>query len=86
MKIGKRDFIFIAVAAVVFVFLFWGSGRDLGPIVPGDAIHQRFYRALAQEEDREKLEKGCPECHSRESLPEEHPPKQQCMFCHLPQG
>ncbi len=84
MKLGRKDLIFIAIVVAFFTFLFWGTGKELGPFVPEDATHREFYQALAQKEKRKDLEKGCPECHQWEFLPKNHPPKEQCMFCHLP--
>lgn len=48
--------------------------------LPMDAIHTKFHSM-----DKKEAEKFCEECHSPEGevpLPEGHPPKYRCIFCH----
>lgn len=83
MKITTRDWIFIAVIAVVLGLLFMNSGRVKVKRVPYDTRHNGFYEAMQHGGDRRVVEKGCGTCHGMQMpLPKAHPPKEQCLVCH----
>ena len=73
------NIIFIAVCGGLFLFL-WNAPEETTKHLPNDADHARFMQM-----DKKTAEKFCEECHSTEGeapLPENHPPKYRCLFCH----
>jgi hypothetical protein len=48
-------------------------------------MHRPFLEAVARGESRQDVEKGCVSCHNDRAipLPRKHPPKEQCLLCHL---
>jgi len=84
MAISKRDWLFIAVIAVVLAALFAGAPKDKVKNVPRDDKHRSFYELMRKGGDRAEVEKGCSTCHSSTStpLPTAHPHKEQCLICH----
>jgi hypothetical protein len=70
----KKNTLFIAVAAVVLLFLFYLSTVKKVPRIPADELHRP---ATTNE--------ACAECHApgkRSPLKATHPPKEQCIICH----
>lgn len=85
-RISGRDFLYLAAVAVLIGFLAFGAGRGKGKHVPADDRHRPIYDALQSGQSRTDTELICTTCHSRSSipLPNNHPPKEQCLICHLP--
>jgi len=85
MQVHKRDLGFIAVISVVLAVLLVSTGRGKPKKVPADERHRTFLEALARGDSREKVEKGCAACHNDRAipLPQKHPPKEQCLICHV---
>lgn len=70
---------FIVTGAAILLFLF-NAPEETTAKLPNDADHSRF-----QSMKKKEAEKFCTECHSPEGglpLPEGHPPKYRCLFCH----
>ena len=86
MKITSRDYLTIAALAVLVAVLAFGSGKGKGKNLPADDRHRPMYEALKTGGSRIDTELLCATCHSKSSipLPKEHPPKEQCLLCHLP--
>jgi hypothetical protein len=84
MQVVKRDWIFLAVIAVLLGALFIRSGKVKTGNVPYDEKHSRFYEVMRKGGDRTEVEKGCATCHGIKSNPlsSAHPPKEQCLLCH----
>jgi hypothetical protein len=73
---------FILTCGAILVFLF-NAPKETTKKLPKDPIHNRF-----QEMGKKEAEKFCTECHSPKGaypLPEGHPPKYRCLFCHKKQ-
>jgi len=84
-KPGKRknlliyNLIFLVVCGGLFLFL-WNAPEETTKHLPNDADHAKFMTM-----DKKEAEKFCEECHSPEGvspLPQDHPPKYRCLFCH----
>ena len=63
----------------MFLFL-WNAPEESTAFIPHDDIHEKFFVM-----EKKVAEKFCEECHSIEGespLPEDHPPKYRCLFCH----
>ncbi|MGE4559957.1 MAG: hypothetical protein AB7E77_07140 [Desulfobulbus sp.] len=81
-KSNKRlvaNLLFVAVGAGILYFLFAAPPETTKPL-PHDGNHQRFMAMKKQE-----AEKFCESCHAADKeapLPENHPPKFRCLFCH----
>lgn len=84
MKLSSRDWIAIAVVAVLLGVLALGTGKEKGKTIPLDDRHRSSYDALKAGESRARVELICTTCHSKSSLPMPagHPPKEQCLVCH----
>ncbi|MCX5870240.1 MAG: hypothetical protein NTY00_06340 [Deltaproteobacteria bacterium] len=70
---------FIVIGGAILVFLF-NAPKETTTKLPKDLTHSRF-----QEMGKKEAEKFCTECHSPKGvspLPEGHPPKYRCLFCH----
>lgn len=80
----KKGFLFINIAflvisAAILIFLF-NAPEETTAKLPHDEDHSRFMKMKKKE-----AEKFCTECHSADGeypLPEGHPPKYRCLFCH----
>ncbi len=71
--------IFVAVCAGLFLFL-WNAPPETTKHLPHNEDHARF-----MDMGKKEAEKFCNDCHGpdkRAPLPEEHPPKYRCLFCH----
>ncbi len=78
-KTAFYNFLFLAVAAGILIFLFMAPPETTVK-VPRDKAHIEFYHMPKKEAERH-----CSECHGKEvgnPLPKEHPPKYRCLFCH----
>ena len=73
------NLIFIVVCGGLFLFLY-KAPEETTKHLPNDDNHAKFMKM-----DKKEAEKFCEECHSPEGevpLPEDHPPKYRCLFCH----
>jgi hypothetical protein len=90
MKIGKYDWVFIALAAVVLMVFFVISGPEKTKKVPYNEAHKKFYDIVSQTGSKMEADKGCPACHNEHGgipFPVKHPVKpkdgpMRCLFCH----
>ena len=82
MSLKKRDWILIAIAAVI-VLVLWMAPPESTKRVPDDQTHHRFYQ-LVQQDGKKAAEKFCENCHNPDKIPfpKGHPPKFRCLFCH----
>lgn len=70
---------FILSCGAILFFLF-NAPEESTAKLPKDPDHSRF-----QEMKKKEAEKFCSECHAPDGvspLPEDHPPKYRCLFCH----
>jgi hypothetical protein len=73
------NLIFIVVCSGLFIFL-WNAPEETTTYLPKDEDHAKFLKM-----DKKEAEKFCEECHNPDGvspLPENHPPKYRCLFCH----
>ena len=84
MKLSGKDLAFAGGAVAILLVVVLGTGKQLGPDVPGDTDHQAFFTQLEQGLRRQDVEQGCLRCHPVAGLPQTHPHKQECMVCHQP--
>jgi hypothetical protein len=74
------NLLFVLICAGILIFLFNAPKESTTPL-PHDEIHSRFHLIKSKKE----AEKFCLDCHDRDKeapLPEGHPPKFRCLFCH----
>jgi cytochrome c553 len=76
------NIIFLAICLGLFLFL-WNAPPETTHRLPHDNDHERFHKM-----GKKDAEKFCTECHNTEAnpLPEGHPPKYRCLFCHKKDG
>ena len=84
-RVTIRDYLCIAAVGALLVFLALGAGKGKGKNVPLDERHRSCYEGLKNGRSRSDCELLCVTCHSNSSipLPKNHPPKEQCLICHL---
>jgi hypothetical protein len=91
MKIGKKDWIFIAIVSAVVIIFIAISGEEKTKKVPLDDKHKPFYEIVKQTGSKMEADKGCPACHNEQAggvpFPPKHPLKpkdgpMRCLFCH----
>jgi cytochrome c5 len=84
MNVTRRDWLFAAVVAVVLGVLLLNTGSEKARRVPVDDKHRPVREQLTAGTGREEVERECVACHNARStsLPEKHPPKEQCLICH----
>jgi len=73
------NLLFLVVCAGVLLFLLFAPPETTKPL-PHDQNHERFMTMKKKE-----AEKSCESCHfpkGEAPLPETHPPKYRCLFCH----
>mgnify|MGYP000002785977 CR=1 FL=1 len=73
------NILFLAGCAAILAFLLMAPPETTKKL-PQDEIHLQFYPL-----DKKEAEKHCASCHAPEGqapLPEGHPPKYRCLFCH----
>jgi cytochrome c553 len=71
--------LFLLVCAGILLFLLLAPPETTKPL-PNDQDHQMFLTMKKKEAERR-----CESCHGpdgRAALPETHPPKYRCLFCH----
>ncbi|MBU1567938.1 MAG: hypothetical protein KJ630_20220 [Proteobacteria bacterium] len=72
--------IFTAICAAILIFLLRAPKETTAPL-PHDDNHNRFFSI----ESKKEAELSCLSCHDKgkeAALPENHPPKYRCLFCH----
>ncbi len=91
MKIGKKDWIFIAFLVAVLAVFYAISGKEKTKKVPYDDNHRPFYDIVQKTGSKMEADKGCPACHNEQPggvpFPAKHPVKpkdgpMRCLFCH----
>jgi hypothetical protein len=90
MKIGRNDWLFIALAAFVLIVFYAISGEEKTKKVPLDDKHKPFYEIVQKTGSKMEADKGCPACHNDQGgvpFPAKHPVKpkdgpMRCLFCH----
>ena len=73
------NILFVLVGGAVLFFLIRAPEESTARI-PHDENHTRFY-----DMGKKEAEKFCESCHAPEAdvpLPDNHPPKYRCLFCH----
>lgn len=78
-KTRLLNILFLAGCAAILAFLLKAPPESTKKL-PQDEIHLQFYPL-----DKKEAEKHCASCHASEGqapLPEGHPPKYRCLFCH----
>ncbi len=71
--------VFLFVCGALLIFLL-NAPEETTKRLPQDDNHNKFHTM-----DKKEAEKFCDECHNPEGevpLPEGHPPKYRCIFCH----
>ena len=78
----KTDFLFI-VAGIAIITFFALAPPETTVHVPHDNVHMEALK-VADNEGKKAAEKLCNKCHNSDKipLPEDHPPKYRCLFCH----
>lgn len=84
-KISGRDWTVVAGVAVLILFLAMGAGKGKGKNVPLDDRHKPLSEAMKGGRTQTETQLICATCHGKSSLPlpKNHPPKEQCLICHL---
>jgi cbb3-type cytochrome oxidase cytochrome c subunit len=84
MKIGPKDWLFIALLGAVLAVVLLLSGEEKTKKVPFDEPHRPSYEIFQKTGSKIEAEKGCDVCHNEaaQPLPKDHPPKNRCLFCH----
>lgn len=84
-KISSRDWVVVAAVAALIVFLSMGAGKGRGKSIPLDDRHSPLVQAMKGGRTQAETELVCATCHGKSSLPlpKDHPPKEQCLICHL---
>lgn len=77
-----RDII-VVIAAIALLTFLWMAPEETTSPVPKNITHRPFYE-MVKKEGKKEAEKYCETCHDGErvTFPEDHPPKQRCLFCH----
>ena len=73
------NIIFLIICGGVLFFL-WRAPEETTARLPYDDIHKKFYSMKKKTAGQQ-----CSSCHNPEGvvpLPEVHPPKYRCLFCH----
>ena len=73
------NILFVVFSAALLLFLL-NAPEETTKKLPKDAVHLKFY-AMGKKE----AEKFCEDCHNKDGdvpLPDDHPPKYRCLFCH----
>jgi len=75
----------IVLVVAALTLLIMSTVRKKAKRVPANDKHRAFYEAMEKGNNRIGVEKGCITCHNPQAipLPEKHPPKEQCLICHM---
>jgi len=79
-KIWLPHIIFACFSLALVLFLLNAPEETTSPL-PRDDIHIEFHKIKKKKE----AEKFCLKCHDdgkENQLPQDHPPKYRCLFCH----
>jgi len=79
-KILLLNCAFILTAVGILLFLL-NAPKETTAHLPKDDIHAQLHKI----ESKKEAEKSCTDCHSDNGvspLPDGHPPKYRCLFCH----
>lgn len=79
-KTALINILFIVLCGGILLFLY-NAPEETTAFLPKDEAHGRFHAI----EKKKEAEKFCSECHDKDKvapLPENHPPKYRCLFCH----
>ncbi len=71
--------LFVIICGGLLIFLLMAPPETTAPL-PRDDNHQRFFQIK-----KKAAEKECGSCHDADKeapLPDDHPPKYRCLFCH----
>ncbi|OGR06269.1 MAG: hypothetical protein A2511_16350 [Deltaproteobacteria bacterium RIFOXYD12_FULL_50_9] len=71
--------LFLILCGGVFMFL-WNAPPETTHKLPRDENHLKYFSM-----DKKEAEKECETCHNPQGkapLPQNHPPKYRCLFCH----
>ena len=74
---------FLVICGGVLLFLL-NAPEETTKRIPQDETHLKFYSM-----GKKEAEKFCEECHNKNGvvpLPDHHPPKYRCLFCHKKVG
>lgn len=74
--------LFLLGGVGILLFL-WNAPAETTKKLPKDDIHLNFHSL-----EKKAAEKFCEECHNPNGevpLPDHHPPKYRCLFCHKQQ-
>jgi len=90
LKLGKKDWIFIGLIAVVVIIFIVISGEEKTKKVPFDDKHKPSYEIFKKTGNKLDADIGCPACHFDNGgipFPAKHPVKpkdgpMRCLFCH----
>ena len=81
----KKNILFLNIAfvlsALLLLFFLWRAPEETTSFLPHDEYHEEMH-AIKSKKEAEKL---CAQCHDpgqMAPLPEDHPPKFRCLFCH----
>ncbi len=78
-KTWLYNMLFLLGGGAILLFL-WNAPAETTKKLPQDDIHLKFHAM-----EKKAAEKFCEECHNPKGevpLPEKHPPKYRCLFCH----
>lgn len=73
------NILFIVICGGLLLFLL-NAPEETTKRLPNDDLHAKF-----QTLDKKEAEKFCEPCHNPQGeapLPDHHPPKYRCLFCH----
>ncbi len=79
-KVWVLNGVFVIICVTILVFLL-SAPEETTSFLPKDENHSKFHEIKSKKE----AEKFCVECHDvgkDAPLPEGHPPKYRCLFCH----
>jgi hypothetical protein len=79
------DYVCAGSVMLLVAVLTFGSTKNRGKDVPLNDRHRPIYDATKGGRSRGETELICATCHGKSSipLPKNHPPKEQCLLCHL---
>jgi len=79
-KIKIVNSLFLILCGGILLFLY-NAPKETTAFLPHDSDHKRFFAIKSKKE----AEKSCVTCHDvmkMAPLPQNHPPKYRCLFCH----
>lgn len=79
------DYVMIAVLAALVAVLIIFPSKGKGKHVPVDPKHLPIYDSIKEGRTQAETELVCVTCHGKSlmPLPPNHPPKEQCLICHV---